>query len=138
MQKGLGLHSCQATARILNPLKNSFWRQAALRYQEIEVPQPTSLWSYAAFVDLVGDAAMGKRYVDDFEYIWSREPTRPKQFDERILPHTLYILNPSLKARALNAMNKNTDLLATVDGVLVLAPGWKGSDPKAATRNKAL
>ena len=110
-------HSSRVTA--------AFWKQAANRYDEIEVPEPVDGWSYAGFRNAVGESAAGKRFVDDFEYLWSRQPARPKHFDEMILPKTLYVLNPSLRSRAVRAMNKTTDLLASVDGILVLAPNWR-------------
>lgn len=122
------LHECRAIFDPGNTLRSPFWRRAAARYDEIEVPQPpVQGWSYAAFARAVGSGAMGKRYVDEFEYIWSRQANRPKNFDDRILPHTLYILNPALKSRAERAMNRSADLLVTVDGVLVLAPGWRNN-----------
>jgi hypothetical protein len=120
-----GLHACAANTEVQPMLKNPFWLRAAQRYDEIVVPEPTPGWSYAAFVRSVGSAARNKRYVDQFEYLWSRQPDRPQQFDDKILPHTLYILDPTLKDRAARVMNKSSDLLSTIDGVLVLAPGWR-------------
>ncbi|MGH6890386.1 MAG: hypothetical protein ACREHF_14530 [Rhizomicrobium sp.] len=120
------LHECLAIADSETTLRSAFWRRAAAQYDEVEVPErPVPGWSYAGFLHAVGKAALGKKYVDDFEYLWSREATRPKQFDQRILPHTLYVLNPVLEDRAERAMNRSADLLTKVDGVLVLAPGWK-------------
>ena len=120
------MNECTAVADNANTLHSPFWAKAAARFQEIEVPQrPVAGWSYASFVHVAGPAAEQRKYVDQFEYLWSPDVTRPKQFDDKILPHTLYILAPALKDRAERAMNKTTDLLATIDGVLVLAPGWK-------------
>jgi hypothetical protein len=118
------LHACAAKVQPSPELRNSFWRLAAERYSEIAVPMPTAGWSYAAFVHAVGDAARGKRYVDKFEYLWSRRSGYPIAFDQRIMANTLYILNPSLMARARRAMNGSRDLFTRIDGILVLAPGW--------------
>jgi hypothetical protein len=117
-------HACSGTVHPSVSLHDPFWQLAALRYDEIAIPVPTPGWSYAAFVNAVGDAASGKKYVDKFEYLWSRQPGRPKNFDDRILARTMYILHPSLAVRARRAMDRSRDLLATFDGVLVLAPGW--------------
>src|SRR5437016_3096789 len=127
-----GLHWCRGHAHISRPLTSAFWKQAAKGYDEIEVPEPVDGWSYIGFRIAAGETAAGKHYVDDFENLWSRQPGRPKNFDDRILAKTLYILNPSLKSRALRAMNKSRDLLATIDGILVLAPGWRGMPGKRA------
>lgn len=123
------LNACFVRREGSSQLRDPFWRLAAARYSEIWVPGPAPGWSYVGFVDAVGKLAKGKRFVDKFEFLWSREPTRPKEFDDRILPDTLYVLNPSLRSRALAAMNPSTDLLTTVDGVLVLAPHWKSTHP---------
>jgi hypothetical protein len=127
------LYVCAARAESPSALPDPFWRRAAQRYDEISVPVPTAGWSYATFVNAVGDAASGKRYVDSFEYLWSRRPGYPKEFDARILPNTLYILNSSLESRARRAMNKSCDLLTRIDGILVLAPGWKITPKRNAT-----
>lgn len=116
---------CDVKFEIPRVLSDPFWQQAARRYQEICVPVPTSGWSYVGFVQAAGNAAKGKRYADPFNYLWLQAPDRPKEFDERILPDTLYILNPTFKERALKAMDPAKDVLAEVDGILVLAPGWK-------------
>jgi hypothetical protein len=126
-EHGRLLDACLAHREVPARLHDAFWRIAAARYSEVWVPEPAPRWSYAAFVRAVGRLAMGKHFVDNFEFLWSREPGRPRQFDDKILPDTLYVLNPALRSRALRAMNRSTDLLATIDGVLVLAPGWKSS-----------
>lgn len=73
----------------------------------------------------VGFASRGKRFVDGFEYLWAHQPDDPGNFDRHIRPDTLYILDPALWVRALKAMDHQRDLLTTIDGVLVLAPGWQ-------------
>ncbi len=118
-------HACNGKIETPRQLPSPFWLQAANHYKEIDVPQPTPNWSYVAFVKSVGEAARGKAFADEFEYLWSRAPGRPKEFDEKLFPDTLYILDPSLKDRALRAMDKSSDVLAEVDGILALAPGWK-------------
>ena len=123
--KARWFHACDARIEPPRQLPSPFWLQAAHHYKEIDVPQPTPGWSYVAFVKSVGEAARGKAFADDFEYLWSRAPGRPKQFDEKLFPDTLYILDPSLKGRALRAMDKSSDMLVEVDGILALAPGWK-------------
>jgi len=119
------LNACEGQIEAQKQLPNPFWLQAARQYKEFDVPQSTPGWSYVGFVKSVGAAARGKAFADDYEYLWSRAPGRPKEFDEKLFPDTLYILNPSLKDRALRAMNRSSDILAEVDGILVLAPGWK-------------
>jgi hypothetical protein len=135
---GYQLHECAANAQQPRELHDPFWRLAAQRYDEIAIPIPTAGWSYAAFVRAIGDAARGKRYVDTFEYLWSRRSGYPKAFDERILPRTLYILDPSLLPRARSVMNKSRDLLARFDGIFVLAPGWKAAVPHRLHESNSL
>lgn len=125
-EKDRGLNWCLARARI-HRLTAPFWSLAARRYSEVEVPEPTDGWSYVGFRNATGNNAAGKHFVDNFEYLWSSRPERPspKQFDERLFPDTLYVLNPSLRPRVVRAMDKSHDLLTTVNGVLVLAPEWR-------------
>jgi hypothetical protein len=112
-----------AVADSAETLHDPFWRDSAACYDELEVARrAVPRWSCVSFVHAASGAASGKRYVDDFEYLWSKQSDRPKEFDDRILPHTLYILSPALRERAKRAMNGTTDLLTTIDGVLVLAP----------------
>jgi hypothetical protein len=124
------LKACAAQkvpANLLSP----FWKIAAQHYAAIQIPQPVPNWSYAAFVKAVGPASRGKRFVDGFEYLWARKTDDPRTFDRHIRPDTLYILDPSLRVRALKAMDHQRDLLATIDGLLVLAPGWHNCLPCA-------
>lgn len=124
-EKDRGLNWCLARVQV-HQLNARFWKEAARHYSEIEVPEPVDGWSYVGFRRAVGEAAAKKPYIDKFENLWSPRPGRPEpaHFDDKILPNTLYIINGSLRSRAANAMDKSRDLLATVDGVLVLAPGW--------------
>lgn len=122
------LKACSAEttpASLLSP----FWKIAAQHYAAIQIPQPVPNWSYAAFVKSAGPASRGRRIVDEFEYLWARQPDDPRNFDRHIRPDTLYVLAPSLQARALKATHHQSDLLTTIDGVLVLAPGWQDCLP---------
>lgn len=106
-------------------LHSRFWKLAARRYERIEIPRSIRAWSYASFVSAAGCAARGKRFVDEFDFQWLRPAEYPREFDRHIRPRSLCILAPQLKQRALDAMDRANDLLAEVDGVLVLSPGWK-------------
>lgn len=130
-EKDRGLNWCLARASV-HRLNSAFWKLASLRYNEIEVPEPVDGWSYAGFRNAVGKKAARKYYVDNFEYLWSSRLNRPPpaQFDDKIMVDTLYILSSPLKSRAIRAMNRSRDLLATVDGILVLAPNWRATSPK--------
>lgn len=120
-----GGHLEACAGRISNvTLRSPFWKIAAARYQTVEILQPVPHWSYAAFSDAAGPAAHGIYFIDEFEYIWARPPDRP-ELAAPLRPHTLYILAPALKQKALALMDRRHDLLAEIDGIPVLAPGWK-------------
>ncbi|HEY6579343.1 MAG TPA: hypothetical protein VIY09_08470, partial [Rhizomicrobium sp.] len=46
---GQQLHSCAGRFQIPKPLTSPFWRAAAKRYDEVDVPEPAPGWSYAGF-----------------------------------------------------------------------------------------
>jgi hypothetical protein len=117
--------ACDGRIEAQKALTSPFWLAAMKHYPEIDIPKPTPGWSYAGFADSLGAAAHGKRYVDPYESLWSIMLRRPKAFDGKIVPDALYIIAPSLKKYVVQAMNQKADLLAEVDGILVLAPGWR-------------
>lgn len=115
-------------------LRSPFWKVAAGRYETVDIPQTVPRWSYAAFADATGPAAHGIHFIDEFEYIWARPPDRP-ELAAPLRPRTLYILAPALKWKALALMDSKHDLLAEIDGILVLAPGWKSCRNCGAATN---
>jgi hypothetical protein len=114
-----------------SPLRDPFWASAASRYANIRALPPqnqSDIWqalaSYAAHYHLSTDATyLGRMSTTALE--------RAGQKSQRILetgnydPDSLYILDEKAMRLAVKTVNSDTDLLARIDGLVVLAPGWK-------------
>ncbi|WP_219095190.1 DUF6311 domain-containing protein [Pseudomonas sp. UMAB-40] len=113
------------------PLRDPFWASAALHYAKVRSLQPqnqSDTWqpiaNYAASQGLKTDTAYLGRMS-------SKALERARQNAARMLqtgqyePDSLYILDEKSMLEAVKSVRSDTDLLARIDGLVVLAPGWK-------------
>jgi hypothetical protein len=116
----------------IGSLKSPFWADAAKHYQAVEdIPLASgqgqlhwqTLGAYAATYHLKTNAVYLAR-VDAQKVTSANQATflnmRKGQYD----PNTLYILGNEMVIPALMHL-KDSDLLASIDGMNVLAPGWR-------------
>jgi hypothetical protein len=113
-------------------LKSPFWVDAAKRYQAVEVIplmpgqgqlQWQTLGAYAAKYHLKTNAVYLAR-VDAQKVTSANQETYLKMRQGQYDPNTVYILGNEMVIPALMHL-KDTDLLARIDGMNVLAPGWR-------------
>jgi hypothetical protein len=113
-------------------LKSPFWADAAKRYQAVEVIplmpgqgqlQWQTLGAYAATYHLKTNAVFLAR-ADAQKVASANQATYLKMRQGQYDPNTLYILGNEMVIPALMHL-KDTDLLARIDGMNVLAPGWR-------------
>jgi hypothetical protein len=112
-------------------LRDPFWASAASHYANVRSLQPQNqsdnwfpIASYAATHGLKTDTAylgrMGTAVLQQARQKAQRM-LETGQYDA----DSLYILDESAVLDAVKNLNSETDLLARVDGLVVLAPGWK-------------
>lgn len=114
------------------PLKDSFWADAAKQYKKIRWIQPVNQspnWQIlAAF-------AAKHHMATDAVYLARINPSALTDAQNRALDtlrsghyeaDTLYVLDEVSLHLAAHSLNAESDLLARVDGLFVVAPGWKG------------
>ncbi|WP_213937296.1 DUF6311 domain-containing protein [Pseudomonas sp. dw_612] len=113
------------------PLRDPFWASAASRYANIRWLPPQNqpetwqpLADYAAVHGMNTDAVylgrMGTKALERAE-----EKTRRMLETGHYDSDSLYILDDNSMLEAVKTVNSDTDLLARIDGLVVLAPGWK-------------
>ncbi|HEY8553752.1 MAG TPA: DUF6311 domain-containing protein [Burkholderiales bacterium] len=120
-----------ARAQWQTPLQSSFWREAANRYTKVRMIPPRNEapgWQifaayarthglatdavYLARLDAAGLAAITRR---------AERTMASGTYD----PDTLYVFSDSAAVLALPQVDASRDVLARIDGFVVLAPGWK-------------
>ena len=112
-------------------LRDPFWVSAASHYANIRSLQPqnqSDIWfpiaSYAATHGLKTDTAyLGRMSTAALQQ--ARQKTKRMLETGQYDVDSLYILDESALLDAVKNVNSETDLLARVDGLAVLAPGWK-------------
>jgi hypothetical protein len=113
------------------PLQDPFWKSAALHYANIRSLSPKNqpdtwqpLADYAATHGMKTDAAyLGRMSTTALEQA-GEKATRMLQTGQYD-PDSLYILDEKARLEAVKTVNSATDLLTRIDGMVVLAPGWK-------------
>lgn len=113
------------------PLRDPFWASAASHYANIRALPPQNqsdtwlpLANYAASFGLKTDVAyLGRMSSTALEQ--ARNKTRRMLETGQYEPDSLYILDENTLLDAVKTINSETDLLARIDGLVVLAPGWK-------------
>ena len=113
------------------PLRARFWSEVPVNYREIRMVLPGnkvkgySYFSYfAAMHDMATDAIYLAR-VDERKLKQVRRSAVRMINKGRYAKDTLYVLNRSFEKAASLSIAPERDLLATIDGFIVLAPGWK-------------
>ncbi|TVT85781.1 DUF6311 domain-containing protein [Pseudomonas sp. H3(2019)] len=119
------------TAEWPTMLRDPFWASAASHYTNIRTLQPQNqpqrwqlIASYAATHGLKTDTAyLGRMSSTALEQAQQKASRMLEtgQYD----PDSLYILDDNSMLDAVKSVHSETDLLARVDGLVVLAPGWK-------------
>jgi len=114
-----------------SPLKSAFWSQVPSTYEVIRVVpvrnQPAHYADLAYFAAMHGmstDAVYLARIDEDQVQLENRRgmlAVRAGRYEEK----SLYVLDARYKNAARRSLNPAVDQLAWVDGLLVLAPGWK-------------
>ncbi|MBC3386986.1 DUF6311 domain-containing protein [Pseudomonas sp. SWRI179] len=113
------------------PLNDPFWASAAGHYSKVRTLLPQNQpdnWlltsQYALTHGLEADGVYLGRMSD-------RAIERAQRHAEQMLASgqyvadSLYILDPGAALQAAKTVNRQTDLLTRIDGLVVLAPGWK-------------
>lgn len=112
------------------PMQNAFWQQAAGRYSKVrwimpenQSPHWAELSDYAVRHGMATDAAFLAR-IGTLELIRTQvdaeERLKSGQFDN----DTLYVIDAKSIMQAVDTASGD-DLVATIDGLYVLAPGWR-------------
>ena len=119
-------------AQWVTPLQGPFWDRAAARYRKIRwVPpaNPSLHWyklaAYAGRHGLGTDAVYLAR-VDQGPLERARKKALAAVNTGRYEADSLYVLDPTLVESAARHLDPETDLLTRVDGLDLVAPGWKG------------
>jgi hypothetical protein len=110
--------------------QDQFWEQAAARYAKVRVLPPGNkgpLWkqvaSFAGTHGLATDAVYLAR-IDNAGYATASALADEVLATGRYADDTLYILDENLRQQAELSLDPERDMMTTVDGVLVVAPGW--------------
>ncbi|MFJ2363863.1 DUF6311 domain-containing protein [Pseudomonas sp. NPDC087697] len=112
-------------------LRDPFWASAASHYANIRSLQPqnqSDTWlpvaNYAATHGLKTDTVyLGRMSSTALEHAQqnAKRMLETGQYD----PDSLYILDENAMLEAVKNVHSETDLLVRIDGLVVLAPGWK-------------
>ena len=115
----------------VTPLKNPFWGEAAATYRNLRRIPPVNMppqWQIlAAYAALKGggtDAVYLAR-IDKSALAAAHRKAWEALRTGRFEPESLYVLDPGSLRQAVHKLRSDTDLLARIDGLIVLAPGWK-------------
>jgi hypothetical protein len=119
------------SAEWATPMRDPFWASAAAHYPNIRslMPQNQSerwqvIADFAATHGLKTDAVyLGRMSSTALEQ--ARQKTQRMLESGQYDADSLYILDDTVLADAAKSVNSETDLLTRVDGLVVLAPGWK-------------
>ncbi|AXI60344.1 hypothetical protein DLD99_07650 [Pseudomonas kribbensis] len=114
-----------------SPLRDPFWTSAAGRYANVRGLMPQNqndrwqmIAGFAAAHGMKTDAVYLAR-VSSSALALAQQKARRMLDSGQYDADSLYILSDDVLADAAKSINSETDLLTRVDGLVVLAPGWK-------------
>jgi len=114
-----------------SPLSDPFWEKAADKYKKVRwippgnhSPHWKTLAYYAARHEMKTDAVYLAR-IDKEALQAARQNAIDAVNTGTYEPDSLYVVDPATLRAAMFALDRETDLLAKVDGLYVIAPGWK-------------
>ena len=123
------------------PLSDSFWQEAAARYQKVRyippdnsTPEWMTLGYFAGTQGLATDAVYLAR-------VGSEAVANARSKAQDILKNgnfdhdALYILDDNSFRQAVTSVDKNSSLLAKIDGFNVVAPGWQDCEECSPIKN---
>ena len=117
--------------RIETRLKSAFWRVAATHYRRVRLFPAEN---HSARWRVISLFAAERGLDTDATYLARIDPQRVEQLNEKTRadlahgtwePGTLYVLRGRAWSLVGRTRDSRRDLLADVDGMTVLAPGWK-------------
>ncbi|MFJ4195484.1 DUF6311 domain-containing protein [Pseudomonas sp. NPDC089534] len=128
LRDGKGVAPASAWA---SPMRDPFWADAAARYANVRSLLPQNqgerwqvIAGFAAAHGLKTDAVyLGRMSTSALEL--AQQKARRMLASGRYDQDSLYILDDDVLADAANSIVSDNDLLTRVDGLVVLAPGWK-------------
>ncbi|WP_347904602.1 DUF6311 domain-containing protein [Pseudomonas purpurea] len=114
-----------------SPMKDPFWQQAALRYQNVRWLSPQNysahwltLADYAGTHGLATNAVYLGR-VDNQAQMAAQAEAQRTITSGIYDANTLYVLEERLVPQVAASLDRSAHVLAKIDGLNVLAPGWK-------------
>jgi hypothetical protein len=129
-------------------LTSPFWSEAGQRYKAVRVaPHPGSAAPpHPRFGEIAG-FANAHGLPTDAAYLTRTSPAVSKAVEagiERAVAtgawpsDTLFVLDDDIARRAKRTLDRGRDFLARVDGLIVLAPGWRGCSDCGAIEEPGL
>ena len=108
------------------PLTDPFWHEAAARYHAVQVIERGNGPLFGtAYLQAAGPIARGTRFLDWTDLLWSGVGRPHDTIPLKLDPDTLYIASDSLAPSLATRARGDEDAFGVVDGVTVLAPGWR-------------
>lgn len=114
-----------------SPMRDPFWASAARHYTNVRSLMPQNqhdrwqmIAEFAAVHGMNTDAVYLAR-VSSSALALAQQKARSMLDSGQYDADSLYILSDDVLADAAKGINSETDLLTRVDGLIVLAPGWK-------------
>jgi hypothetical protein len=124
---------CDTRRRAIPHLPSPFWAQAALRYRTLIQPRDAAMSVFGAtYLNAAGPLARGTRILDWTDLLWRGVRPQPGMLQQPIDPGALYILDAPTAQTLATRIDPARDALGTVDGVFLLAPGWRTCSPCTA------
>lgn len=107
-------------------LASPFWAQAALRYRTlVQIGDASHDLVGTAYLEAAGPASRGTRLIDWTDLLWSGVGSVHTALPEHFDAASLYVLPQAGLLAAANRIDAGRDLLAQIDGLFVVAPGWR-------------
>jgi Family of unknown function (DUF6311) len=117
-----------------SPLQSRFWIVAARQYQKVRVIPPSNhppnydIFAYYALSNRLGTDAVYHSRLDGLRLTAANISAAAQLREGRYPSDSLFILEDSVLVAAQQTLSSK-DLLARVDGFLVIAPGWFDCTP---------